>query len=230
MGKKSAKSKGYRKTKESKPYLSKKEWIALAVLVAVVLVVVLLFSLLNTDGALKLSDGKPVVKGENSLIAAATDDGRTKYYKVGQLTSIEGYTMEARPSDYDANITTYVYTPDESSEIDEVRVSAYASDAALMALSMQATQSSVETTSCGELQFLENGDHDVSYYVYTQPASEEGADYAYQQGLNAYISAGDRCVVVHIVNHADAETDYVDEQTLRDILIPFRAALSYETK
>ena len=57
MAKKSAKSKGYRKTVSKKPYLSKRDIGILCVLFVIIAVAaILLFS--YDDGALKLADGK----------------------------------------------------------------------------------------------------------------------------------------------------------------------------
>ena len=68
MAKKSAKSKGFRKSVEKKPYLSKKDIIILCVvLVAVAIGAILLFT--YDDGALKVKDGKIVRPFDRTTIA-----------------------------------------------------------------------------------------------------------------------------------------------------------------
>ena len=59
----SARSKGYRKTVQKKPFLTKKEIIALVAIVAVIALAILLFNLLYDDGSLDVVDG--VVQTEN---------------------------------------------------------------------------------------------------------------------------------------------------------------------
>ena len=67
MAKKSAKSKGFRRQTARKPYLSKKEIIALCVIAAALIVgAILLFR--YDDGALKVQDGAVVADGDNWLI------------------------------------------------------------------------------------------------------------------------------------------------------------------
>ena len=53
MAKKSAMSKGYRKTVKKKPFLSKKEIIELIVIVAVILLGIVLFNIFYDDGFIK---------------------------------------------------------------------------------------------------------------------------------------------------------------------------------
>ena len=48
----------------------------------------------------------------------------TKYFKVAEIGEIEGYTREREENSADANLATFVYTPeDETSPIDYIRVS-----------------------------------------------------------------------------------------------------------
>ena len=65
----SARSKGYRKTVQKKPFLTKKEIIALVAIVAVIALAILLFNLLYDDGSLDVVDG--VVQTENFETASS---------------------------------------------------------------------------------------------------------------------------------------------------------------
>ena len=121
----SARSKGYRKTVQKKPFLTKKEIIALVAIVAAIALAILLFNLLYDDGSLDVVDG--VVQTENfdnSVIAQDHIGDETKYFKVAEIGEIEGYTREREENSADANRATFVYTPeDETSPIDYIRIS-----------------------------------------------------------------------------------------------------------
>ena len=121
----SARSKGYRKTVQKKPFLTKKEIIALVAIVAAIALAILLFNLLYDDGSLDVVDG--VVQTENfdnSVIVQDHIGDETKYFKVAEIGELEGYTREREENSADANRATFVFTPeDETSPIDYIRVS-----------------------------------------------------------------------------------------------------------
>ena len=121
----SARSKGYRKTVQKKPFLTRKEIIALVAIVAAIALAILLFNLLYDDGSLDVVDG--VVQTENfdnSVIAQDHIGDETKYFKVAEIGEIEGYTREREENSANANLATFVYTPeDETSPIDYIRIS-----------------------------------------------------------------------------------------------------------
>ena len=121
----SARSKGYRKTVQKKPFLTKKEIIALVAIVAAIALAILLFNLLYDDGSLDVVDG--VVQTENfdnSVIAQDHIGDETKYFKVAEVGELEGYTREREENSANANLATFVYTPeDETSPIDYIRIS-----------------------------------------------------------------------------------------------------------
>ena len=121
----SARSKGYRKTVQKKPFLTKKEIIALVAIVAVIALAILLFNLLYDDGSLDVVDG--VVQTENfdnSVIVQDHIGDETKYFKVAEVGELEGYTREREENSANANLATFVYTPeDETSPIDYIRIS-----------------------------------------------------------------------------------------------------------
>lgn len=121
----SARSKGYRKTVQKKPFLTKKEIIALVAIVAAIALAILLFNLLYDDGSLDVVDG--VVQTENfdnSVIVQDHIGDETKYFKVAEVGELEGYTREREENSANANLATFVYTPeDETSPIDYIRIS-----------------------------------------------------------------------------------------------------------
>ena len=121
----SARSKGYRKTVQKKPFLTKKEIIALVAIVAAIALAILLFNLLYDDGSLDVVDGVVQTENlENSVLTQAVVGDETKYFKVAEIGEIDGFTREREVNSVDANRAVYVFTPeDEDSPIDSIRVS-----------------------------------------------------------------------------------------------------------
>lgn len=247
MAKKSARSKGYRKQTVKKPYLSKKEIIWTVVIVAVLILGVVLFNLLYDDGSLKVVDGVAQTEGANSLVYNGGTSSNPRYFKLGQLSDVEGYTLEGASINSDENVYRYVYTPVGDSPIDEISFNAYAYSADAMSSAMMASFSSASEVECSELQTAEINGHKVSYFTYravpeapdAQPAeeaadtetnSEEAAQPQYVQALNAYVGVGDHSIIVHVRNDTESADGYVEDSILVDALNATLAALSFETK
>ena len=104
----SAKSKGYRKTVEKKPYLTKKEITITVCVIAALILAFVLFNILYDDGSLKIRNGKLQVS-ENSLILNTGSSKHPAYYKIGQIADIEGYTMDSHPQGTDEHDLEYVF-------------------------------------------------------------------------------------------------------------------------
>ena len=152
----SARSKGYRKTVQKKPFLTKKEIIALVVIVAVIALAVILFNLLYDDGSLDVVDGVAQTENlENSLIATDVIGDETKYFKVGEAGEIAGYTRERVENTADANLATFDYYPeDETSPISYLHVGAGGGtpDALMQTVTLSYTMSGVPIDAQGETE------------------------------------------------------------------------------
>ena len=177
MAKTSARSKGYRKaTNQKKPYLSKKEIIALVVIVAVIALVVTLFNIFYDDGSLKVRGGVVQVSGENSILYNAGKTSEPKYFKVGEIHDVDGYTLESAVFGSDENLHTYTLTPKADDAAYTVRISASNQSAELlgnnMPIQMKSYLPNMETT---DVVKLDNDDHAVWYYtsLYTSEITPE---------------------------------------------------------
>lgn len=246
MAKKSAKSKGYRKTIEKKPYVTKKDLIITGVIAAVIILAVILFNVFYDDGSLPMADGTVITEGQNSLVATTGYTKDTKYFKLGQLADVEGYTLSSEVAVTDRNLYEYTYVPNEESAIDDATVNAYCFDYALLGETTRLSIASAENVVCDEaMTKTEINGRPVEYFIYTQhrtlaeaaedpeAAAEEAAlgISEYMQSLNAYIKVADeRTIVVHIKNAAESEEEYVDNAVLIDALNKILPAISYETK
>ena len=179
MAKKSAKSKGYRKAAEKKPYLSRKDIVILCVVLAVLAVgAILLFT--YDDGALKVKNGKIVDPGENWLIVNGNTKGGRRYFKLGEVGDIPGYTLSPEPFMSDDNLTQFKYTPEaEDSAVTGIVISASAYDPARLSEGNARMVAGVKGTAVSDIATDRAGDVEYTYYTYTQAyTAEEEADAA----------------------------------------------------
>ena len=117
MAKKTAASKGYRKVKKAKPFLTKNEIIALVVIVIVIAIGAVIINQLPKKGTIPASK-----VAEGDIIAIANTDVDHRYKKVGTIGSLEGYTLETTTS-VENPTGGYRFIPeDEDSDIEYVRV------------------------------------------------------------------------------------------------------------
>lgn len=94
-----------------KPVPKELKWGILFCAVALVLAVVL-FLVLYDDGSLPMQDGSPVMEGNNWLIANTGTSTSPKYYKIGEVDGLAGYTLDPEGID-SSGLRVYTYRPDD---------------------------------------------------------------------------------------------------------------------
>lgn len=164
MAKKSAKSKGYRKSAAKKPYLTRRDVVILcAVIVVVAVGAILLFS--YDDGALKLVDGKVAEAGENWVIVnGAASRGGRRYYKLAEAGALEGYEIKSEPGASDENIREVQYVPtDADNPVRSIGLNATAAKSERVASYYQSLAS---TLGAGEVTEAKAGDVPYRYFIY----------------------------------------------------------------
>ncbi len=167
MAKKSAKSKGYRKQVAKKPYLSKRDITVLCVLI-VALVIGAFFLFRYDDGALKVKGGSVVTEGDNWLIVnGSVTRGRPRYFKLGEMGQIDGYTREDKSISTDANIPEYAFTPESPNGVSGITVTTSHSDPATLAKYAVSMLSEMDGTDVADIQTVELGGREVTYFTYT---------------------------------------------------------------
>ena len=182
MAKKSSASKGYRKQHVKKPFLTKKEIILLCFIIAALIVgAVLLFT--YDDGALKLVDGKPAIDGDNWLVVDGSNvRGRARYFKLGEVGNIDGFTLTSAPSLLDANVPSLTLTPDaEDAAIDSIGYTTFHNHADALVDNYVALMKSNEEYTVSEAMSGEAGGLNYRYCTYTRAyhldeAAEEDAE------------------------------------------------------
>ena len=235
MAKKSAKSKGYRKQSAKKPYLSKRD-IALLCALVVAIAVGAFFLFRYDDGALKVQDGAVVTGGDNWVIANGSNTrGAARYYKLGEIGELDGYTLEAKPMESDPNLTEFVYTNDDA-EAPVKTVTVTTSHAAAKAMAAYAATmiGGADGAEVGDVQTEELGGATVHYFLYgaspvekaegaeeedeaAEAETAEGAEgYKYQRAVRGYLDAEhDCCVVLRCEGGGDtADACPTDEQLM----------------
>lgn len=179
MAKRSAKSKGFRKQNVKKPYLSKREIAVLCVAVAAIAVATF-FLFRYDDGALKVQDGAVVAKGDNWLIVNGSNArGRARYFKLGEVGEIDGYTREASTATLDGNVPQYVFTAEaEDAQVQSLTVTGSHSSAQALVKYASQMISSMDYNEAGEPQTAELNGRTVEYYIYTTAYAAEDAEAA----------------------------------------------------
>ena len=258
MAKKSAVSKGFRRQNQKKPYLSKKE-IAAVCVIAILLAIGAFFLFRYDDGALKVQDGAVVTDGDNWLIADGSNvRGRARYFRLGEIGEIEGYSREKGALTGDANIPEYVFRPSEKDVGDvTVTVTCGHGSADAMAKYAHSTLEGIEITTAGEIQSAEMAGQPVTYYSYATDytASDAGAGDAAQdetpeagagdaaqseapqneagcsRSIAGYIDAAHECcVIVNVVSRGDSADDCLPDEALTALLEKAAGAVTLDKK
>ena len=108
--------------------MPKEKFIKICIIVGVVILAVVLFFVLRRayDGHLPVEDGVVVTQGDNWLVVN-TESPNARYFRLGELGEVDGYTLESSAYSSDANLLSYTYTPtDEASSLDNISVASLA--------------------------------------------------------------------------------------------------------
>lgn len=235
MAKKSAKSKGYRRQTAKKPYLSKRDIAILCGIVAV-LAVAAFFLFRYDDGALKVKDGAVVTEGDNWLIANGSNvRGGARYYKLGEIGEIDGYSRQKGALTSDGNIPEYAFTPagDDAGDA-RLTVTCGHGSAEAMAKYTHSLMENTEGITAGEVQTGQLAGREARWYSYdtdltaaestpedahedvAEATGDADAENGYSRAVAGYIDAGHECCVIfRAVSRGDTEADCLDQDALQ---------------
>lgn len=220
MAKKSAASKGYRKTEKKKPFLTKNEIIALAIIAALVIAAVIVVNLISTAGLIK-----PGRIQSGDIITVSSVD---KYYKkVGTINEMEGYTLEALTSP-ERPTGGYTFTPvDESSSLDHLRVGGAISNASSMinfSISSIASYGLDNLTSVVEITIAGHSAYALSG---TRVSTDEDGAELYRQIIYCYVDTdGEYSISLSATIEGADESVFIPEEELGDYMAQFGAAFT----
>ena len=221
MSKTSARSKGYRKTKQPKKGYTPQEIrtmiIGFAVIIVVVIGVLVVPDIIESFHLLKVKDG--VVQGveDNWLICNTGTSSHKKYRKLAETEPVEGYELSSIEDGYtDANLRYITYAPADDSGVAEKLIVQPGNGAAAELVSAYQTQIS----RFGELLYLsdieESTVNDTNVYSLiveyrTQDYSEQVA--AEEAEAEAEAAAEDEAPAEEA---ADTEEEAPAEETAAD--------------
>ena len=248
MAKKSAKSKGYRRQTAKKPYLSKRDIAILCGIVAV-LAVAAFFLFRYDDGALKVKDGAVVTEGDNWLIANGSNmRGGARYYKLGEIGEIDGYSRQKGALTSDGNIPEYTFTPagDDAGDA-RLTVTCGHGSAEAMAKYTHSLMENTEGITAGEVQTGQLAGREARWYGYdtdlaaaestpedahedvAEAAGDADAENGYSRAVAGYIDAGHECcVILRAVSRGDTEADCLDQDALQAMVEKAVGAVTLE--
>lgn len=220
------------KAKESKP-LTKNQKLGILIGAAVLVVAILLFALLYDDGSLDVKKGEIVGAQESWIVSDLSDSSKSKYYKLGEITPLEGFTNdpEATLRQEDDLSTDFTMMPDdETAEISDYYVTGVANDA----------QSMIETihnyytqlmTECGEISEITLADGTVVPYLVAKYVPGEDVEGEASQCLCAYIPAErDASILISVNNTLSEGREELSEDALRGWAERIIDTITVETK
>lgn len=237
MAKKSAFSKGYRKTAKAKPFITKKELIALIIIVAVILVGVLLFNLLYDDGFIK---ARNVQSGD--IVSYASMDLKDRYKKIAEIGEIEGFTLAERAEDASPN-TGYTFYPDgEENHITHISLSGsfVTADALVdsnMSFMTNLNDSSVVVSNVLDTT-IQGYEAKVYSYTYAEYVGDETTaeateadvqpeDNSFNQVISTYINMNDtHSLSFHIYREDSTPDSYIPEDQLVEFVESYTSAFT----
>ena len=169
MAKKSAMSKGYRKTVKKKPFLTKKEIIELVVILAVILLGIVLFNIFYDDGFIKEKD---VQTGD--VVSYASSNLRDRYMKLAEIRELEGFTLADRGED-DTVISAYTFNSnDNQNNIESISVNgSFVSAQSLVDTTMSYMSGLTEDSNVTAVQETTIQGYDALVFAYTYGEYDE---------------------------------------------------------
>ena len=223
----SARSKGYRKYVKKPKTLSASDWKKIGIGAAALAIIILLVALLYDDGSLKVKNDKVVVSGENPLVLDVSEtSSKHKYYKIGEVRPIEGFSLSEVSHITDENEFLYFFAPDdaEASKINEYYVGTCQGTYSEMPGKTMSTIAAYMTEcQMGEAVQTQLGGVDVAYYSYvyarTDPEDAETI-IGYSQCLTAYAPSERKngSILIAATREMDTAEEAVEESVLVDYL------------
>lgn len=248
MSRKSAKSKGYRSYKKEKPFLTRKEIYFLIAIVALV-VIGIIISLIYDDGALKVKNGALQGVEDRWIVANGGTVSTPRYFKLGEVGELDGYTHVNLLSASDTLITdNYYYPTQDENPIDYISISTgsikNSTTTDLGTTIVEAVRATDGYTVTSDLTEGHIGDIAYTYYAFTNEsyvapegtdttedakANEDPAPNTFGQSMNAYVAtAHDNCLMIHVVNEVESPEDYLSDDELHATLETVISAITLE--
>lgn len=226
----------YHKKKENKFIdMPKDQLIKVCVIAAIVILAIVLFFVLRDkyDGHLEVVDSIPVTESDNWIVANTGNSTAPRYYKIGEIGEIEGYTRE-----YDASGRTQDLTPSDAAlGITNAYVMAANGEYDVLADNVRKNLPQyIAGAVVGEADTSDINGHaarNFPYsYSYPETDAETGAETGltnYSRGQYVYIKAGrGQSVLIHLGGTSTDEAALPAEDTLKNEAAKIANAVSID--
>lgn len=220
------------KKKESKP-LTKEQKLGILIGVGVLVLAIVLFALLYDDGSLKVKNGEIVGAQENWIVAdLSQSSSRHKYYKLGEVEPLEGFTEDTESTlQTSSNLTTvFAAKPnDENAAISSYYVTGVArkADEMIAEVHERFPQWGYE---CGDITTLTLDDGTEMPYFISSYTPAEGQDGYASQSVCAYIPAQHSAsVLISLSNNLTEGREALSDEAVEQWLKAIAGTITVET-
>lgn len=233
MAKNSAASKGYRKTEKKKPFLTKKEIIALVIIVAVIVIGAIIINAIPNIGTIPAGKVKT-----GDIISVAGNGLKGRYVKLGEINELEGFTMESSTSS-ETPTGGYDFTPAEDNGLANLRIGGAIWDAKTMIETMlpsiqtmgaeEYSEEAIQATIGGRNAYVITArytsyDEEKAGEDASEPA--EGEINSYNQYIYSYIDAGEHSISLSATIEGDDASVYIPDEELVEYMNQFAGAFT----
>lgn len=239
--------KGYKKPAGTKKAFTKKDIIYTSLIVAAVVVFVIIIAILvKNDDFIRTKNGR-LQMDDNALIAEFAKNNGTKYYQIGEVDAIEGFSLGSESA---GNSVKTFYPDDPSNNVAVVYVGATVSDYTQMAAYLSAyTAVSFENEAavpeaielCGRdayyvhsltapieaeaAEATEEAAEEVTEEV-TEEAAEEVADAEItEENIENIYTNDPACMIYATIKYDDERCIYIQTNTVEEISVEEGMAL-----
>lgn len=213
----------YRKKKENKFIdMPKDQLIKVCVIAGIVILAIVLFFVLRDkyDGHLDVVDSLPVTQSDNWVVANTGTTAAPRYYKIGEMGEVEGYTRE-----YDASSRMQMMTgADETLGVTSAYVMAANGEYSTLAENVRTNLSSYMTGAVlGDMDESDVNAHPARGFFcqYSYPESnpetgEQTGQTNYTSGYYVYLKAGrGQSILCYVGSSSNDESAMANEETLK---------------
>lgn len=198
---------------------------------ALVLALILFFALYD-DGSLPIKDGVVATEGDNWIISNLGASGNSKkYYKLGEVSAVEGYTMELDTSiKSDKNEMAYSFAPEaEDDAVETCYITGVSSGAAEVIETAQSYfKSMYGEEAVNDAQTVTLGGKECTYYSMSL-IDQEDAEAPAKRQVACYIPVRKNAsILVSVTVKAPEDGAALAEEELLALAEPFAQAVTPE--
>lgn len=180
--------------------------------VCALILAVVLFFVLYDDGSLAMQDDKPVLGAENWLVADVGTSSSHKYYHIGEVEPLPGYTLDEESLDQN-NLRVYTYRPDDpDSQINHYYVTGINRVPEVNAEAANANYKLYGGMDISDVQKMTMQSHEVDFFTTATPVVEDTD--TYQQMIFYMPAIRNTTVLISISVDTSPDKPPMDTETL----------------